>query len=150
MFRKKRLEDRTGLTNALLGIGCTVSQQRVIETHFIFLVEEKIRDFNLIYGTSISSKKTSQCGHYCKFSSTAHKNWSTAALAVTSADWVGRGIHSTHLVNWSTIIKTGSFPLGVLGRGSRKSIMYLQFWCLNHQNQRRYKGLLHIIFSLLF
>jgi hypothetical protein len=34
------------------------------------------------------------------------KNSFTVAEAVTSAVWDGRGTHSTHLVNWSTITKT--------------------------------------------
>lgn len=50
------------------------------------------------------------------------KNSSIAALAVTSAFCDGNGIHSTHLVNWSTIIKQCSFPCSVLGRGPMYSM----------------------------
>jgi hypothetical protein len=44
-----------------------------------------------------------------------------AALVVSSALWDGKGMHSTQLVNWSTIIKMCSFPLSVRGRGPMKS-----------------------------
>ena len=53
------------------------------------------------------------------------KKPSIAAFAITSAACEGNGTHSTHLVNWSTIIRICSFPLGVLGRGPKKSICTL-------------------------
>ena len=45
------------------------------------------------------------------------KNSLTAAVAVTSAVWEGKGMHSTHLVNWSTITRTYSLPRAVRGKG---------------------------------
>ena len=44
----------------------------------------------------------------------------TAAVAVISAVWEGKGIHSTHLVNWSTITRTFSLHRAVRGKGPRK------------------------------
>ena len=49
------------------------------------------------------------------------KNSFTTALAVSLAIWEGKGTLSTNLVNCSTIIKTYSLPLTVLGKGPRKS-----------------------------
>jgi hypothetical protein len=45
----------------------------------------------------------------------------SAYVKGSSALWEGKGMHSTHLVNWSTIIKMCSFPLSVRGRGPMKS-----------------------------
>ena len=42
----------------------------------------------------------------------------TAAVAVTLAVWEGKGMHSTHLLNWSTITRTYSY---CKGKGHRKS-----------------------------
>ena len=40
------------------------------------------------------------------------KNSLTAAVMVTSAVWEGNGMHSTDLVNWSTITRTNSLLHG--------------------------------------
>lgn len=43
-----------------------------------------------------------------------------AALTVDSTVWFGRGIHSTHLVNWSIVIKINKFFFLLIGIGPIK------------------------------
>jgi hypothetical protein len=50
------------------------------------------------------------------------KNSFTTVFAVISAVCDGKGIISTHFVNWSTMTKILLFPLFVSGKGPKKSI----------------------------
>ena len=63
----------------------------------------------------------------------------TAAVAVTSAVWEGKGMHSSHFVNWSTITRTYSLPSAARGKDPKKSRCTLSIrapaWYLNISTQ---------------
>lgn len=120
---------------------CCLSQVKFIENKSLF------KDTNVHIGLNLNPAWIISCpisSVNCRYKQRTFLN-SLAALTVDSTVWFERGMHSTHLVNRSIIIKINKFFFLLIGRGPKKSK-----WILS-MGDPAWESLFHMLsFWLLF